>query len=585
MKKIYALFGAAALLMLGSCAKDAGDDSQPVKGANDFYMTLAIAQPQSTRTATTDQGKEVGKDYENTISKAILVFADEKFETVTSTNFDVASAPSTGSDKLTTHQVTFSMERDVLTAAVGESASKKFYLFLIANPGNLTKESFAAGVTVQKVLEQATDENVPYWKENQFLMTNAELTEKVIIKTDINKGTHKTADDAYSLGTIKVQRAVSRFDIAKDNVTKTFSNEKAPIQSLTVTFDAVALVNMAQSFNLFKVVAAPTDEQVKTPESYSVPAMTLAMNTTNPNFWGAPAETATNYVFSPEQTAWTYPLFDGGVNTGGAKWTTGNQKGTMKSLNDPSFKFDSFGEWKDDNDFTHPGDTQYSGDENYYIWRYCTENTNFNLENQLNGNTTGVIFRAKMTATELTNGYGPVYAYQNVILGNAAALRDYVSGADPEDGIWGAVKHLYKEAVKKAKAANSGWNADKDPEKDEDLKTLTELDKLDQYLTVKDGITIYRPDEDGNYYCYYYYWNRHNDNGQPVDMGPMEFATVRNNVYKLQVTKIMRLGHPAEPGDDPDEPDPNDPDEEDSFYCKIECKILPWEVRMNGIEF
>ena len=570
MKKIYALFGAAALLMLGSCAKDAGDDSQPVKGANDFYMTLAIAQPQSTRTATTDQGKEVGKDYENTISKAILVFADEKFETVTSTNFDVASAPSTGSDKLTTHQVTFSMERDVLTTAVGESASKTFYLFLIANPGNLTTDSFAAGVSVQKVLEQATDTNVPYWKEDQFLMTNAELTKKEIIKTDINKGTHKTADDAYPLGTIKVQRAVSRFDIAKDNVTKTFSNEKAPIQSLTVTFDAVALVNMAQKFTLFKVVA-DNDTNITNVAT----TMTLAENN-NSYFWGAPQETKENYVFSPEQTAWTYPLFTDGVSGSTAsKWKTGNQKGTMKSLNDPSFKFDSFGEWKDDNDFTHPNDTQYSGDENYYIWRYCTENTNYDKANQLNGNTTGVIFRAQMTATELTNEYGPVYAYNNVVLGNAAALKDYVS-EDPEDGLWGSVKYIYDNAVAKVKESYPDW--------DEASNDNEEFEIFDEEL-VKNGFSIYRPTEDGNYYCYYYYWNRHNDNGQPVDMGPMEFATVRNNVYKLQVTKIMRLGHPAEPGDDPDEPDPDDPDEEDSFYCKIECKILPWEVRMNGIEF
>ena len=44
-------------------------------------------------------------------------------------------------------------------------------------------------------------------------------------------------------------------------------------------------------------------------------------------------------------------------------------------------------------------------------------------------------------------------------------------------------------------------------------------------------------------------------------MGVMEFATVRNNVYKLSVNKITEFGHPGDPDDDPDPEDPGDPDE------------------------
>ena len=114
------------------------------------------------------------------------------------------------------------------------------------------------------------------------------------------------------------------------------------------------------------------------------------------------------------------------------------------------------------------------------------------------------------------------------------------------------------------------------------------------------GFTEYTPNADGNHYAYYYYWNRHNDNGEngqsgkedPV-MGPMEFAVVRNNVYKLSVEAIYRFGYPEgetpdpetpdeeKPTPDPDEPDPEDP----KVFLEVEVKVLPWVVRENEISF
>ena len=103
------------------------------------------------------------------------------------------------------------------------------------------------------------------------------------------------------------------------------------------------------------------------------------------------------------------------------------------------------------------------------------------------------------------------------------------------------------------------------------------------------GITIYhssiRYDGVPGYYCYYYYWNRHNDNETAGVMGPMEFAVVRNNVYKLSVDKISRLGHPRIPGNDPDKPTPGTPDESDEIYLDVTVDIVPWSVRINSIEF
>ena len=108
------------------------------------------------------------------------------------------------------------------------------------------------------------------------------------------------------------------------------------------------------------------------------------------------------------------------------------------------------------------------------------------------------------------------------------------------------------------------------------------------------GFTGYSAKEDGKYYNYYYYWNRHNDNLDNNVMGIMEFAVVRNNVYKLAVNSINRFGHPTppdptnpdpDPEPDPDPVDPDDPDESVNYYFNVTVKVLPWTVRINNIEF
>ncbi len=65
----------------------------------------------------------------------------------------------------------------------------------------------------------------------------------------------------------------------------------------------------------------------------------------------------------------------------------------------------------------------------------------------------------------------------------------------------------------------------------------------------------------------------------------MEFAVVRNNVYKLAVTNISRLGHPRLSDNDPDPENPDNPDESSDAYLTLSVEVLPWTVRVNNIEF
>lgn len=578
MKKIYALFGAAALLMLGSCAKDGEVEQRPDAKGGEMFMSLSIASKGSTgtRTETPNQGKEEGQDFENKISDGLLVFT--KKEGTTYKVFQVAEIKGTDIAGVNPAVATFELSRQAFVDDV--KSEQTYYLFMIANAtqAGFTTSNVSKDQDVQRLFELTVQDDGTvetedkFWKNNNFLMTNAELCKLILNPDNVKEGTHTTQADALNLGTVRVQRAMSRFDIATgDDYTKftaTAENDKSFLKDITVTFDGVALVNMAQKANLFKVVAD---------NDTNLPTMTLAENLNETLMWGAPAETATNYVFSPVQTKWAYPLFGNTLDSGNSdKWKQGNQATSQPQKDLSSLTYTSIATLKSpDNPFYIPATSSSAyAKEDYYIWRYCMENTNYDNLNQLNGNTTGVVFRAEITSTSSEfDGTNAIYAYNSFIIGTAEQLKTYVTGADPKDGQWSTVKTKYEDAVAKLKEKTPEW----------DGESNGELSDLDEYL-VANSFSIYRAKE-GKYYCYYVYWNRHNDNDDAVKMGPMEFATVRNNVYKLRVDKVLRLGHPAEPGDDPDPTDPDDPDEKDKFYAEISCKILPWEVRMNGIEF
>lgn len=153
---------------------------------------------------------------------------------------------------------------------------------------------------------------------------------------------------------------------------------------------------------------------------------------------------------------------------------------------------------------------------------------------------------------------------------------------------WGSNEYTDTEKAVDPTCANEAWIAWDKAKADNSPTVDTALAAMRTAVTGA-GFTIYQSSLDADsgpgYYCHYYYYNRHNDNQKPGVMGPMEFGVVRNNVYKLAVTKISALGHPRIPENDPDSPKPDDPDESDDIYFTVTCRVLPWVVRVNNIEF
>lgn len=89
------------------------------------------------------------------------------------------------------------------------------------------------------------------------------------------------------------------------------------------------------------------------------------------------------------------------------------------------------------------------------------------------------------------------------------------------------------------------------------------------------GFIVYHPTEDGKYPCYYFAFNTHNDDGDVTQQGDMEYATVRNNVYKLAVKNIKKFGTFTPPTNI----------EDWDTYFDLNVLIKPWVVRVNDFEF
>lgn len=88
--------------------------------------------------------------------------------------------------------------------------------------------------------------------------------------------------------------------------------------------------------------------------------------------------------------------------------------------------------------------------------------------------------------------------------------------------------------------------------KDEDGNTVVEGHS---------GIASYTKYTNG--LCYYYVWLRHANNGDDGVHGPMEFGIVRNNIYRVQVSKISGPGTVK--------PDPRNPE-----YLKAIIYVRKW---------
>lgn len=383
-----------------------------------------------------------------------------------------------------------------------------------------------ANCTAKQDLDATSDAGIDQMTaENKFWMTSAYGPTKV---TDLVLSTN--SDSPTDLGACYVERAMARFDYMPIN-----GGIYTLADGMTVTLTDAALINQSKEFYLLRRVSD---------------------NGTNTNWTVGGAETPMNYVVDTDYAAKNDGYNESLVNNFDAHLTL-PANWTWKSIKpDDLVKADNWNGTDDGTTGLNPNPTHELND--YYVWQYAKENTIPGVEIQENGISTGVVFKGELTGDIVTNASGaPIYVFDGKLYGTWTQV------------VAAAAETSAPEALKFAVANCNNSGTPKDAE------TLA-ANGFKGFSAV-----------DGKYYTYYYYWNRHFDNADNKGMGQMEFAVVRNNVYKLCVDTITGYGHPTPGGSDPDpDPvDPTDPDESGEYYFKVTAKVLPWVVRVNHIGF
>ena len=376
-------------------------------------------------------------------------------------------------------------------------------------------------LTNKLTLDEVCNTPEKTWDKDNFWMTNAndqDLKCTLPSQTDLAK--HNSADNPYFIGGIAVERVAARFDIAKGTENVEFPMQVEGKEEMKIVLTDVAMFNIKNDVNYLRRVSADGSN----PKGIE-------------GMFGK--ETPSNYVVD----------------------ATGDLSATDVSQL----------EWKSIGAITQTDNwTGNSGEPEYYPWRYGVENAFAESDPQVENNATGIAFKGELAPgtacsadlkATLEAGTEPIYVFNDVLYGDwtrvkNAATQGFVNGKDGDKFKPNPVLKAAYDAAEKLKEGGT---------------TQVEAAKAA-------GFKVFEPTAN-KYHVYYNYYNKHNDNGDPKVSGPMEYAVVRNNVYKLKVSSISKYGSPEweKPG--------TDPIEKDEIYFKVTVKILPWTVRVNNIEF
>ncbi len=667
------LWGLAALPMLASCSQD--DVVSPVNPGDEtagVYMSFDLKFSKDTRSYTdgdnsSNDGVEYGSANENQVNSVLIVLANASNNNfVAYTVIPEEKLTHMTADGQPVYRATGKFNKTTINDYYTSTTSRDVNVYVFCNPSS-TFTQYIRGINptvdpngwvnrMEDVIVGEASQNALWSGTNGFFMSNFRVAKRSLPRTIDdwngfmtetnpfnlsginNAGQPSEVDNNTDRGPIDVHRLAARFDFrdgsqmgGDDNngvpgtpftYNVVFNKENKPLVQCEIV--SMAVVNMINKQYVLERVSANGLDANSILCGAEQPWYSNALGQVIPNSGNfvvsAYANDKNSGISSNFGNYFNYPFFDsetGKVMKRGDGWKFTSVKTIM-------------------NDSTK----DYDGAGDYHKWRYVTENTMpGEADDQMNGQSTGVVFEARMKAPETLkestdkwekklyeilnatvhsqNPYadpilfainGSLYAsWENV---QEAAL--YAAGFDATKGqnqTLDRTTYLYTvcygtggvgtvkddegnviftdELEEDPNATNTAfqiWNNAGRPRPENSSYFNTFRDRA-----VGHNFTLYLSNQNENgdwgYYCYYYYWNRHNDNGQQGVMGPMEFATVRNNVYKLAVTRLAQLGHPRVPENDPDTPTPDTPDESADIYMTVSVRVLPWVVRINNIKF
>lgn len=615
MKHLTKLTGLVLAIGLTACSNDMpGPDPNGNGGSTgDFYATLTLQLPTGTRSGTvtpdpsdpndpaqSNSGYEVGKDYENNVDEVFVVLAMRTVGTDGKVSYEYLASGTSQSilDQTKTDFPTYVVQFNTqeLKDKLPEAGTIETAVFAYCNPSTNFSTTFDKAAFIDQIgeISDGDAKEIANKETPSFMMTNA-LEHTVALPTyTVLATTNYDSTHPFNLGTVRVERIACRFDFKETKIGTNAPNVYPITEQVSdelianITLDGLSLFNEAKQF-------------------YFLPRMSADGTMTDAKICGV--ETPLNYVVSPNFAAKTLFAKNGEYSEISNKY--------FYNLNTlPSeYVFTPFSDLKEDDN--HDSDRnptwpngQITDPEGYHIWRYATENTIPQADAQKYGITTGVVFRGEITASsaegvtaanfaaDIATGE-PVYAFRqninnmhapvSIMLGSAKRVYDYSKTHNTSmirDQFLKAFAAGYFTVKVNGTALAVTATADEifnTPEGAEVVVTGA-ANNTDFAADFNFGFVVYTSTPDANganhYYCYYYYYNRHNDNGDNSAMGIMEFATVRNNIYKLKVDNVLKFGVP---GDTP--PPPPHDDEDPDIYFKVSVQVLDWVVRINNIIF
>lgn len=508
------------------------------------YVSLSFASQQSTPTRSNPtggeqgNGDETGQDYENEIKSAVAFFyqgsgtdgvnssGTTPIMAVATFNVGSYTEPGNGIDRTYT-----------TTPQQVDLDDGTYNVLVVANPGAdwWTGQSLTLADVRNHI--QTTAWTASGSDYSDFVMTSA---------ADATLTLNSNPESDPAKATVNVERMAARLDYKAE---ASYPCTDPAYTGATVEITGAALVN-----NL-------------TAGSYIIKRVADDVNGTNLSYLGDETPDAgvqTNYVLDP----WT-----AGKTSANNSFTIGGEANkTAKDL---------YGEWfgnisQDPNHwaaYVQLGTEVTVGTETWQRIGYTLENTTA-AEEAGKRYSTGVVFKAKFHPQGVANYTDgeTFFAYGTKIY---ASMEDMMAGFygskfDDLDNItscatWGDVKQFITSTL--LTNDPSGYNKYLEglAEGKDDSETVANASSLTwgNYMLNECG---YSKDENGKVVldqngkvtrialqpygtrtyedatCYYTWWVRHSNDNDDTKKGIMEYAIVRNNIYKLTVNSVYSLG-------------------------------------------
>ena len=561
-----ALFCLCLALAAAGCSMSDDLDCPPEGGlanSGKTYIRLSFAMPGSGSTRATGgelgDGQEAGQNEENTISSAVafLYKADDGVKTTDNpeiaavVEFNSLNAPAEGIDNKNEngHEIDKVYTN---TQEVPEIEYGTYHVIVAANLSENDNTRWWAGAKLtldevrDHILTQAwtTEADGSY---SDFLMTNEADAEITLSEENTSANPAET--------TVDVERVAARVDYKTKN-SYTIENENTNVSG-TITINGAYIVNRLDAGSYFLKRVTEGDD-INGEIEY------LGNETADGN------GVATNYVLDP----WTKNKNTNNADLNQNPFTVGGTKVNASKLYADDTYFPNGSEDPEDwAGWCKEGDEVTDPDDENETWRrigYCMENTTASDATMKQYNT-GIVFKAKFEPTGV-NDYKPgntfftydgkFYTSLTKMMGEINSEENFASYVTEEienkdiDGI-----HTFAQTLKDDPVGYKTYllnqTGDKVYDWTEYLLNVLGVDESDEdkgpqinQITVGDEKTraILYEKSGGRirtYYngqCYYIWWLRHSDNNDDTTNGVMEYAVVRNNIYKLDVTGVSSLG-------------------------------------------